>query len=300
MPPPKEIWPSGILSVGIEKIQGLAIQKVRKGGNVLLSSVYKARTKIKSNDPFYNSSTEKFIRNWRSTSVRDACIHEAHPLLGVVVLPSKPFSQIAAHPTSPKLLLSVPPQLHPHLFGWKIGTPEILPHVQASLDLSQDLACCQLVSRTTNGREKMDAHTDRGWRPCGKAYNVRMAVTRRYASCLVIEFQKQKHESITGIMPLIVRKSVYVAMAKAEGNWTDDVGENELKPGLSGCHQEVADKDVHIKKVSEHLRCVVESGEVKETDALFDIYERDNSKGEDSDGSSKRTDMETRKKADPD
>ncbi|KNZ71583.1 hypothetical protein J132_08094 [Termitomyces sp. J132] len=147
----------------------------------------------------YNSSTEKFIRNWRSTSVRDACIHEAHPLLGVVVLPSKDVSD------------------------------------------NED------VER-----------------------------------------------------PLIVRKSVYVAMAKAEGNWTDDVGENELKPGLSGCHQEVADKDVHIKKVSEHLRCVVESGEVKETDALFDIYERDNSKGEDSDGSSKRTDMETRKKADPD
>ncbi|KAG5722012.1 Meiotically up-regulated gene 190 protein [Termitomyces sp. T112] len=357
MSPPKEVWPSGILNIRIEKIEGLAIQKVRKGGNgeggedddtgdlpspyctVIINHqrVYKTRTKMKSNNPFYNSSIEKFIRDWRSTfimiSVHDARIHEAHPLLGVVVLPLQTlFTDRGTSHLSESFPLvggtgygrmqlsltfrSVQLQLHPHLLGWETGTLEIEPHVRASLDLSPDLACCQLVFRTRNGREKMDAHTDGGWRPYGKAHNVRVAVTRRYASCLVIEFQKQKHKAMMGIMSdrtpafavlwlkdvsdnedvevsLVVRKNVHGALARAEANCTDvgdTVGEImvklRLRPGLSGCHQEVADKDVHVLEV---LRCVVESGEVKESDALFD-------NGEDSDGSLKRTDMETRKK----
>ncbi|KAG6871698.1 hypothetical protein C0995_001219 [Termitomyces sp. Mi166 len=126
----KEDWPSGIISVGIEKIEGIEIAKVNKSGGieeggeddqagdlqspyctVIINhqKVYKTRTKMKSNNPFYNASTEKFIRDWRSAiimiSVRDARIHEAHPLLGVVVLP---FQTLFTHHGTSHLTDSFP------------------------------------------------------------------------------------------------------------------------------------------------------------------------------------------------
>ncbi|KAG6910750.1 hypothetical protein DXG01_008282 [Tephrocybe rancida] len=46
---------------------------------------------MKASNPFYNASTEKFIRDWRSTvtmiAVRDARIHQTDPLLGGAILP---------------------------------------------------------------------------------------------------------------------------------------------------------------------------------------------------------------------
>lgn len=290
----------------------------------------------------YNSSTEKFIRDWRNTtimiSMRDARMHEAHPLLGVVVLPFQTMftNRSTSHITDSFPLVggmgygrmrlsltfrSVQLQLQPSLLGWDIGRLEIEPHVLASLSLPLDLAACRLVFRTKNGIKKMDAHVDGGWRPRGKDGNLQLAVTRRYASCLVIEFRKQKHKVVMGLvsdrtpafavlwlkdvpddqdveLALAVCRNERGARARAEMNCTEDVGDKvgeitvklRFRPGLSNCHEETADRDVHMKQVMEVLRCAVKSGEI-ERDTFEDGHERDDSSAEDSDGSLGRTDM---------
>ncbi|KAG6891970.1 hypothetical protein C0995_006208, partial [Termitomyces sp. Mi166 len=58
---------------------------------------------------------------------------------------------------------------------------------------------------------------------------------------------------------LDVRKNKHGALAKAEVNCMEEGGEKvgeitvklRIRPGLSNCHQEVADKDAHIKEVME-------------------------------------------------
>lgn len=72
MSPPKDVWPSGIICIEVEKIEGLAIAKARENIDeegceddeagdlpspyctVIINhqKVYKTRTKMKSNSPF--------------------------------------------------------------------------------------------------------------------------------------------------------------------------------------------------------------------------------------------------------
>ncbi|KAG6852925.1 hypothetical protein C0991_008132 [Blastosporella zonata] len=355
---PREEWPSGILSLTIEQITGLEIEKNRRSGvmeggedeqaedlpsaycTVIINHqrVYKTRTKMKSSNPFYNASTEKFIRDWRSStvmiSVRDARIHEIHPLLGVVVLPLHDLltHRGVSHLTDSFPLIggigygrmrlsltfrSVQLQLPSRLLGWDVGTLDIAPRVSASLSLPPDLAACRLVFRTQLAKGKMDAHLDGGWRPGRENQNVRLAVTRRYASCLVVEFRKHKHKMGLNMdrtpafavlwlkdlpngqeleVTLGVHKNGGGSLARAETNCTEDVGERvgeitiklRLWPGLSGYHHGAADKDRHMEDVMEVLDCAEESGEV-EKDQLFDHNEGgtsdSDSSGEESDGS---------------
>ncbi|KAG6844863.1 hypothetical protein H0H87_002986 [Tephrocybe sp. NHM501043] len=357
---PREEWPSGILYIKIEQITGLEVEKVRQSGvkeggdddeaedlpsaycTVIINHqrVYKTRTKMKSNNPFYNASTEKFIRDWRSTfamiAVRDARAHEVNPLLGVVVLPlhtllthrgvshlSESFPLVGGIGYGRMHLSltfrSVQLQLPTRLLGWEIGTLDIAPRVTASFNLPPDLAACRLVFRTQHGKGKMEAHLEGGWRPRNAQRNIRVAVTRRYASSLVVEFRKQKHKMGLGServpafavlwlkdlsegheldVTLGVYKSQGGALARAEANCVDDagnrVGEITIKlclwPGLSGYHQGAADKDIHMADVMEALDCAEESGEV-ERDLLFDEYGIDDpsSSDKDSDDSQRRS-----------
>ncbi|KAF9525767.1 hypothetical protein CPB83DRAFT_858856 [Crepidotus variabilis] len=123
--PPSEKWPSGVLSITIESISGLEVEKVRetgvnpqndpeeqegdagvdggKGGEdgdlpssycvIVLNheKVYKTRVKMKSSNPFFNAITEKFITDLDTASlfisVRDSRMHENNPIIGVVSLP---------------------------------------------------------------------------------------------------------------------------------------------------------------------------------------------------------------------
>ncbi|KAG6899250.1 hypothetical protein C0993_011952 [Termitomyces sp. T159_Od127] len=367
MSPPKDDWPSGIIRIEVEKIEGLAIAKAKanvigEGGEddeagdlpspyctVIINhqKVYKTRTKMKSGCPFYNSSTEKFIRDWRTTiimiSVHDARLHEAHPLLGVVVLPlhalfthchtshltdSFPLAGGTGYGRMRVSLTfrSVQLQFPPALLGWDVGTLAISPHVRAPRGLPPDLAACRLAFRTKHGVAKMDVDAAWGWRARGGARCVRLAVTRRYASCLVVEFRRQKRKVMMGLasdrdrtpafavlwlkdipddqdveVPLAVRRNEHGALARAEANGVEDTGDAvgeimvtlRLRPGLSSCHQQVAGKDVHMKQVMEVLRCAVESG-VVESDAFEHEYESGDLSGEDSDGSLGRNDMRKR------
>ncbi|KAG6204592.1 hypothetical protein E4U35_003284 [Claviceps purpurea] len=113
-PPPDE-YPSGLFSIQIHNITGLAIERLNKRqvdeydeasdeeeeGDSLPSSfctiiinhgkTFKTRTKPHNSKPFFNAGCERFIRDWKScevfVSVRDARLHEDNPLLGIVHLP---------------------------------------------------------------------------------------------------------------------------------------------------------------------------------------------------------------------
>lgn len=114
-PPPDDL-PSGLLSLQIHNIVGLELQKLNKRqadddgadeacdektGKRLPSSyctvivnhhkMFRTRTKPQNAKPFFNAGCERFVRDWCDcdvfVSVRDACLHEDNPLLGIVHLP---------------------------------------------------------------------------------------------------------------------------------------------------------------------------------------------------------------------
>ena len=106
---------SGVLSIQIHNITGLATEKLNKDGKetaddkedeeeeghdlpsayctIILNhrKIYKTRTKPKNAKPFFNAGTERFIRDWKTAevmiSVRDAREREADALLGIIYLP---------------------------------------------------------------------------------------------------------------------------------------------------------------------------------------------------------------------
>ncbi|KAJ6628963.1 hypothetical protein B0H10DRAFT_1990062 [Mycena sp. CBHHK59/15] len=226
--PPTEEWPSGVLSIHIEQIRGLVVQKTRESAvkeeaedeedqdlpsaycTIVINHqrVYKTRTKLKSSKPFFAAGIERFISDWRNASViiavRDSRMHEVDPLIGVVVLPLhdllKTRSQISdAFPLIGGIgfgrmqlslvFRSVQADLPRQLLGWDVGTLDIQPRVHASADLPVDLATCRLVLRTLYAKGKMHPHADGGWQQ-KRGKPVRLAVKQRYAACLLVEFRK--------------------------------------------------------------------------------------------------------------
>ncbi|KAJ8516371.1 hypothetical protein ONZ45_g6327 [Pleurotus djamor] len=113
--PPSDHWPSGILAVRIEQIEGLEIEKIRASGDQAIQMeheeeddgdgtpsaycvviinhqrVFKTRTKMVSGKPYFDAGLERFIKDWHTTSVmisvRDSRLHEVDPIIGVVDLP---------------------------------------------------------------------------------------------------------------------------------------------------------------------------------------------------------------------
>ncbi|KAJ7634106.1 hypothetical protein DFH06DRAFT_1055186 [Mycena polygramma] len=226
--PPLEDWPSGILSIQIEQIRGLVVQKTRGSAvgdeaedeedqdlpsaycTVILNHtrVYKTRTKLKNNKPFFAAGTERFIKDWRSATViiavRDSRQHEVDPLIGVVVLPLKTLLKERSQITDAFPLVggvgfgrmqlslvfrSVQARLPKPLLGWDIGTLDIQPRAQATGDLPADLSACRLVLRTLNAKGKMHTHPDGGWAQ-KRDKPVRLAVKQRFRECLLIEFRR--------------------------------------------------------------------------------------------------------------
>ncbi|EPY49932.1 C2 domain-containing protein [Schizosaccharomyces cryophilus OY26] len=105
------------------------------------SLVYKTRTKVYSSNPIYNAGSEKFIRDWRSTTisftVRNFRLREHDSILGTVNMPIAKtltsFSQLTKwYPIEGGigfgsirlsiLFRSVKLQIPRNLLGWDIGT----------------------------------------------------------------------------------------------------------------------------------------------------------------------------------
>ncbi|KAJ7115858.1 hypothetical protein C8R44DRAFT_709280 [Mycena epipterygia] len=351
---PTDEWPSGILSIQIEQIRGLVVQKTRGSAagegaedeedqdlpsaycTIILNHqrVYKTRTKLKSNKPFFAAGTERFIKDWRSASViiavRDSRMHEVDPLIGVVVLPLqtllKTRSQISdAFPLVGGIgfgrvqlslvFRSVQARLPRPLIGWDIGTLDVQPHARAAGNLPADLAACRLVLRTLNGKGKLHAHADGGWRQ-KRERPVRLAVKRRFGECLLVEFRrhalgpdqtpafctlwlKDVADDDEATVSLPVWRSAHKALDRARVNACEPEGAErvgtleltvKLWPGLSGYHKRLAEHDANFKDVMQVLDAAEESGSGDGDSAHDSLHDEDESSSSEGEGEEKDED----------
>lgn len=187
--------------------------------NIILNhkKIYRTRTKPKNCKPFFNAGTERFIRDWRTTdiiiAVRDAREREDDPLIGIVYLPlAKVFAQqsqvVDVYPLVggigygrariSMVWRSVELQLPPKLLGWDYGTLEVRGSIRATSQggssLPEKLLKNRIKVRTDLGRTKMYSNGDGTW-SLGKRDNREgesafLAVRKRYASALVLEFRE--------------------------------------------------------------------------------------------------------------
>jgi hypothetical protein len=232
--PPPNNYPSGILSIQIHNITGLELERLRKNRSqddteadkedeaeeagdlpssyctVILNhqKIYKTRTKPKNAKPFFNASTERFIRDWRTTeimiSVRDARVHENDPLLGIVYLPlAKLFHKRSQFMDTFPLaggigfgrarisvvFRSIELQAPKELLGWDYGTLEIKSPVKAKGSLPDEIHNLRIKLHTSISRAKMQAANGK-WTPKHDKKQVYLAVRKRYSTPLVVEFRK--------------------------------------------------------------------------------------------------------------
>ena len=264
-------------------------------------TIFKTRTKPKNANPFFNAGTERFIRDWRATevivSVRDSRTHENDPLLGIVTLPlGKVFRERSQVMDNYPLVgglgygrvrismvfRSIQLQAPKELLGWdSYGTLEITGPI-TSKDISPDLRSLRMKVRTNINRGKMySSTTDSGnknqW--TGKHERlVRVAVRKRYSSCVVIEFRKnnlgldktpafavlwlkdipdEEYRTVT----LTVWKSDSDKLKQAQSSCRDDLGEKmgtievpvKFYRGLGSYHQKLASKSPNLSDVFDVL-----------------------------------------------
>ena len=183
--------------------------------NIILNhqTIFRTRTKPKNNKPFFNAGTERCVRDWRTTeimvAVRDSRARENDPLLGLVYLPlgkvlrersqvmdnyplvgGIAYGRVRISMVFRSLQLQAPKEL----LGWdSYGTLEITSSI-TSKDLPADLQGLRIKLRAGVNRGKMytsKADTGGGSHWTGKRERpVRLAVRKRYCSCLVVEFRK--------------------------------------------------------------------------------------------------------------
>ncbi|RXW21581.1 hypothetical protein EST38_g4280 [Candolleomyces aberdarensis] len=345
---PTNDWPSGILSIRIEQISGL---EVNKAGEVKEDAeeddsddlpsayctiimnhqrLYKTRVKMKSNNPYFDAGTEKFIRNWRNTTViiavRDNRFHETDPLLGIVTLPlhevlkhrsqwtgSLPITGGVGHGRMRLAVIFRSVQLHlpKRLLGWDVGTLEISSPVTTTGPVPADIASCSLVFRTKYSKGKMKVQHEEGWveRP-GRP--VRLAVKKRYASGLLLEFRKTAvgpdvtpayctlwlkdipdDEEVSVSLPICRDENGSLARARSNASTEvkEDLGHVQLTlrfwSGLSGYHHATAQKDQNMADVMEVLDCAEGAEHISQ-----DAFPQEDVEYSDSSSSSERSGSE--------
>jgi hypothetical protein len=235
-------------------------------------------------------------------AVRDSRVHEKDPLLGMVVLPLHQIFKDRSQITDSfplvgglgygrmKLSLifrSVQAKLPKQLLGWDDGTLEISPVAEPAGDIGKDLLACRILARTIWGKSRLIPR-DGKW--CQRHDRpVHLAVRRRYASCLLLQFKKYSigpdmspafctlwlkdipdEEETEFELP--VRKAGGKAFDRGRFNATQEIGERvgtiRLKvrfwPGLSGYHQSVTDQDGNLADVMEILDAAESSNEIKQ------------------------------------
>ncbi|CAG8960338.1 hypothetical protein HYFRA_00012412 [Hymenoscyphus fraxineus] len=229
--PPDPEYPSGILSIQIHNITGLQVEAMNirdKQGDVdredqaeklddvpssycsiILNhtKIYRTRTKPKNAKPFFNASTERFIRDWRTAevliNVRDSREKENDPLIGIVYLPlDKVFSKRSqvmdlyplvggigfGRARISMVFRSVELKLPKELLGWDYGTLEIKAPIKA-IRLPEDLSTHRLKIRSNMARSKFTANNGE-WTPKHSKGSSFIAIRKRYAIPLVVEFRK--------------------------------------------------------------------------------------------------------------
>ena len=351
--PPSD-FPSGILSIQIHNITGLQFEKISRnkdegnegddteeGNDDLPSSycaiilnhqkIFKTRTKPKNSKPFFNAGCERVIRDWRTTqvmiSVRDSRIHEDDPLLGIVYLNlpqllSKRCQVKDQFPlvggigygkaTVSIMFRSLELKLPQQLLGWDYGTLEITK--ASSQDLTQDLQGLRLKLRSSVNHGKMYASGDQGIWSGKHDRSIRLAVRKRYASCLVIEFRKNRVgmdktpafgtlwlKDISDDEETTVDVTIWgggeASLKRAQSNCLTEDGDKKgtlqitlrFWHGLSSAHQRLASKNPNLKDVMEVLDTASDNKEVRD-----EMDESDTSSSS-SDSSDNDNDVEARK-----
>ena len=339
-PPPAD-YPSGILSIVIHQISGLELEAINKTqmnkqetqsdeqeeGDDMPSSyctiilnhqkIYKTRTKPKNSKPFFNAGCERFISDINSAqihiAIRDARVHEDDALIGIVYFPLAEifakrsqvngFWPLAGGIGYGKIRISmvfraVQLQVPLERLGWEYGTLDVAPKIKG--EVSEELRNCKLRIRTNLGSGKFHSAESGSW--TGKRGKpIRLAVKKRYSSCLVVEFRSGStlSDSTPAFAVLwlkdipdddekTIKLSVWKGdLAKAQTNVLEEYGENvgyiELNlafwHGLSGYHLPLAKKDHNVEDVMEVLDC---ANDVDDNEQL----DEDGSSSSDSDSDS--------------
>lgn len=268
--------------------------------------IFKTRTKPKNSKPFFNASIEHMIRDWRSTeimvAINDRRVHENDPLLGIVYLPLGQMFRERCQTVDNYPLVggisygrvrismifrSVQLKIPRELLGWNYGTLEITGPV-TSKDLPSDLRGLRIKLRTSVNRAKMYDNDNKGnWTPKDD-HDVRLAVRKRYCSCLVIEFRKNRaimdktpafailwftdipdDEETTVTLPVWGGD---IDITRAESNCLESMGKRvgtievpmKLWPGLSSYHKRLCSKNQSLKDVFEVLDTASDNKETRE------------------------------------
>ena len=275
-------------------------------------TVFKTRTKPKNCKPFFNAGTERFIRDWQTTevmvAVRDSRVHENDPLLGLIYLPlGKVFGKRSQINENYPLVggiaygrvrismvfRSIQLQLPRELLGWDSYATLEVGSVKSSNDLASDLSGLRLKLRAGINRGKIytsNSDTDSGCHWVGKRGRpVRLAVRKRYSSCLVVEFRKNNlgldktpafailwlkdipdEETRTVTIPVWKGNSEH--LKRAEHNClSDEMGKRagsldvslKLYRGLGAYHSGLASKSPNIQDVFEVLSTANDNQEVR-------------------------------------
>lgn len=327
--------------------------------NIILNhkNIYRTRTKPKNSKPFFNAGTERFIRDWKTTeiivSVRDSREREDDPLIGIVYLPlAKIFANrsqvIDMYPLSggigygrariSMVWRSVELKLPPNLLGWDYGTLELrgAVKVKSGASLPEKLLGSRIKVRTDLGKTKVYPSPDsQGSWTVGKRSNKEgesafLAVHKRYASALVLEFRESKIgpdrspafavlwlqelvDDTSEVRTLKVWKGGKERLRRAAINCDyqgfedgeQPLGEIELEAkfwrGLSGYHKRFASgsKKGNMREVMECLDTVTDENLAKDDEedgGVVDTDEEDSSSSSNNSERRRSGDKEARKK----
>ncbi|KAL8669738.1 MAG: hypothetical protein Q9168_005680 [Polycauliona sp. 1 TL-2023] len=225
-------------------------------------------------------------------SVRDARVHENHPLL----------------------------QLPPSSLGWDYGTIEVTTCASQSDELPASLSDLRLKLRTSISRGKMyRVGSDDGqihWQG-KKKKPLHLAVQQRYRSCLVIEFRKNRLGldqtpafAILWLQNVIDEQEQSITLpiyggnggdlSRAESNYSCDLGQPigsvavtlRFWRGLGRYHYSLAKNNSNVHDVLEVLNTAMDNREVQHTMAEAggnDSQDSSSSDSSESDGESTHT-----------
>jgi hypothetical protein len=303
-------------------------------------TIYRTRTKPKNSKPFFNAGTERFVKDWRDAeviiSVRDSRPGEDDALVGLVYLPlAKAFAKrtqvIDTYPLVGGIGLgrarismvwrSVDVDMPQNIRGWDYGTVEIRGEIKATNAMPDDLKDCRLKIRSNVGKVKMIPE-DGKWVHKGKKGPASgfLAIRKRYASALTIEFRKSKigpdstsafavlwlHDVVDEEEELKIlkiwkyeKKGLKRARACCDYNGLEEkeqpLGEIELPlkfwRGLSGYHKSYASKQTNggLRDVMECLDTIVDEDlESDEEDESSSDTESESNSLETSDSDAKK------------
>ncbi|KAK0384147.1 hypothetical protein NLU13_8236 [Sarocladium strictum] len=292
---------------------------------------FKTRTKPQNAKPFYNAGCERFVGDWRDcevmVSVRDARIDEEDPLLGMVYLPLNEifkersqvmgfwpltggvgYGRIRLSMVWRSLQLEAPP----NMLGWDYGTLDIEPWatVADETKLPQDPKSAKLKFRTNLSSGKMYYNKEQGKWTAKRDRNLKLAVHRRYSSCLSIALKHKGKlgESVSAFCVLWLKDLVDEEAKELElpiwkGDFKratacclDEPGEKlgllKLKltfwAGLGGAHSKWISKDQNLREVAEVIdtaRDNLEADQKEKEAGIVDAGEDTSDRSSDEDSS---------------